>query len=120
LLQTPQQTGSDKGRIVLDGPLLGLVTRRMELLSDPTRVRLILALENGEASVQRLADELGVSHKSASQGLNVLYREGIVARRRQGVLMVYALSDYSMCHLISKATEGTAARIEELNELITS
>lgn len=120
MFQSTRETGRDTGRAVLDGPLLGLVTRRMELLSDPTRVRLILALEGGEASVQQLAEELDLSHKGASQGLNVLYREGIVTRRRQGVLMVYSLADYSMCHLISKATDGTSARIEELSELIVS
>ena len=71
----------------LSGELLELVAGRLRVLSDPWRVRLLLGLEGREASVQELADELDMSHKGASSHLNVLYRDGLLTRRREGKLV---------------------------------
>ena len=98
--------------------LMERVTRRMQAFGDPTRIRLIFALEEHDASVQQLADELELVHRNVSHGLNVLYREGLVSRRKVGTSVIYALADYSACQLIRHATEGVRAQIEELSELI--
>jgi DNA-binding transcriptional ArsR family regulator len=100
--------------------LLERVTRRMHVLSDPTRLRLLFALEEGEACVQQLAEELGLVHRNVSHGLNLLYREGLLSRRREGTLVVYSLADYSACRLVAQATESITAQIEELGDLITT
>jgi DNA-binding transcriptional ArsR family regulator len=100
--------------------LLERVTRRMHVLSDPTRLRLLFALERSEACVQQLAEELGLVHRNVSHGLNLLYREGLLSRRREGTLVVYTLADYSACRLVTQATESVTAQIEELTDLITT
>jgi ArsR family transcriptional regulator len=99
--------------------LLERVTRRMHVLADPTRLRLLLALEGHEACVQELADELGLVHRNVSHGLNLLYREGLLSRRKEGTLVVYSLADYSACRLVTQATESVTAQIEELGDLIS-
>jgi Bacterial regulatory protein, arsR family len=50
--------------IELAADLLERVARRMHLLADPTRLRLLFALEDGEACVQQLADQLGLVHRN--------------------------------------------------------
>lgn len=100
--------------------LLDRVTRRMHVLSDPTRLRLLFALEEHDACVQELANELGLVHRNVSHGLNLLYREEILTRRREGTLVVYSLADYSACRLVTQATESVTAQIEELADLITT
>lgn len=100
--------------------LLERVTRRMQMLSDPTRLRLLLALEKREACVQQLADELSLVHRNVSRGLNLLYREGLLSRRREGTLVVYSPADYSACRLVAQVTESVTAQIEELGDLITT
>jgi DNA-binding transcriptional ArsR family regulator len=100
--------------------LLERVARRMQVLSDPTRLRLLSALEEHEACVQELADELGLVHRNVSHGLNLLYREGLLSRRREGTLVVYSLADYSACRLVAQATASVTAQIEELGDLITA
>jgi DNA-binding transcriptional ArsR family regulator len=102
---------------VLSDDLLELVTRRMQLLSDPLRVRLLFALQGGESSVQVLADSLGTEHRSASRNLNALYHDGILGRRREGRLVLYFLADYTACRLIEQATESVTARVEELSDI---
>ena len=103
--------------------VLVMVARRFHVISDVTRLRLLLALEaleEHEACVQELADQLDVEHKTASRALNLLYDDGLLSRRRAGGMTVYALHDHSVCQVIDFARKGVAARIEELSELITS
>jgi DNA-binding transcriptional ArsR family regulator len=102
----------------LPADLLERVTRRMHVLSDPTRLRLLFALEKGDACVQQLADELALVHRNVSHGLNLLYREGLLSRRREGTLVVYSLADYSACRLVTQATESVTSQLEELTDLI--
>ncbi len=104
--------------VVLSDAVVGLVARRMQLLSDPLRVRLLLALQNGEASVQQLADTSDIEHRNASRSLNALYRDGLLARRREGKQMLYSLADYTACRLVGLAAESIAARVEELSDLV--
>lgn len=104
--------------VVLSDAVVGLVARRMQLLSDPLRIRLLLALQDGEASVQELADVLGTEHRNASRGLNALYRDGVLTRRREGKRVLYSVADYTASRLISQAAESVAAQIEELSDLV--
>ena len=95
-----------------------LVTRRMQLLSDPMRVRILASLEQGEASVQQLADELDSSHQNVSHHLGALYRDGVLSRRKEGTTVFYALSDYSACRILEQVIASVSAQVEELSELI--
>lgn len=67
--------------------------------------------------MQELADELDIVHKNASHGLNILYREGLLSRQREGTTMRYRVSDYSACRLLEQANESVTAQLEELGEL---
>ena len=104
--------------VVLTDPVLALVARRMKLLSDPFRVRLLLALQDGQSSVQELADRLDVEHRNASRELIVLHREGLLTRRRDGARVLYGIADYTACRLLGHAAESVAARVEELSDLV--
>ena len=99
------------------GELLELVAMRMRALSDPQRMRVLLGIEGREVSVQELADELEVSHQSASWHLNVLYRGGLLTRRRDGKSARYSLADYTATKIIAHAAAAVSARLEELGEL---
>jgi DNA-binding transcriptional ArsR family regulator len=54
-----------------------------------------MLLEQNEACIQQLADELHTTHKTFSSHLIVLHPAGIVSRRRQGSRAYYALTDYT-------------------------
>jgi DNA-binding transcriptional ArsR family regulator len=104
--------------VALSDVVLGLVARRMHLLSDPLRIRLLLAVQDGEASVQELADAVGTEHRNASRSLNALYRDGLLARRRDGTRVLYSVADYTASRLIGQTAESVAAQVEELNDLV--
>jgi len=104
--------------IVLPEPVMNLVVRRMQLLADPLRVRLLLALQEGEASVQQLADTVGVEHRNASRSLGELHRDGLLARRRDGTRALYSLADYTVCRQLGQMAESVIARVEELHDIV--
>lgn len=98
--------------------LIELVARRMQLLSDPWRVRLLLALQERERGVQELSDMLDRSRQATSHHLNTLFHEGVVVRRQDGTSLIYSLADYAVMRLLALAGQSVTARIEELGDLI--
>jgi DNA-binding transcriptional ArsR family regulator len=83
----------------------------LRTLGDAKRISLIEALAAGDASVQELADRIGVPHQNASHHLSLLRRAGIVDRRADGPTAVYAIEDWSAWWVIGQlaATMGEEA-----------
>lgn len=66
------------------------------VLATPVRLRIIGALCGAEKNVTQLLDEIEVSQPNMSRHLNVLYRTGVVAKRRSGVQVFYRIADESV------------------------
>ncbi|MEO6872899.1 MAG: metalloregulator ArsR/SmtB family transcription factor [Chthoniobacterales bacterium] len=64
----------------------------LRLLADPTRLRLLLLLEQEELSVAELQDVLGMGQSRISSHLAQLKRAGVVADRRAGKNVYYGLT----------------------------
>jgi ArsR family transcriptional regulator len=62
----------------------------MELLADPTRLRLLRALERRELSVLELCEVLALPQSTVSRHLKALSAAGWVGSRRQGTQGLYA------------------------------
>ena len=99
-------------------PVVGLVTSRLALLADPTRVRLLGLLEQHEATAHDLAEEMASTPQNISRHLCLLHKAGVVARRREGACTVYSLVDYSACRLLDQALESVSGQLEELVDLV--
>jgi DNA-binding transcriptional ArsR family regulator len=74
-----------------------------QMLSDPTRIRLLSALAQGEQSVTCLAEIIGAQTAAVSQHLTKLRLAGIVRQRREGNFMFYTLNDVHACQLLQEA-----------------
>ena len=61
-------------------------------LGDPTRVRIVAALRNGELCVCELVDALGVSQSSLSSHLQICRQAGVLATRKDSRWIYYSLS----------------------------
>jgi DNA-binding transcriptional ArsR family regulator len=66
---------------------------RLKALADPDRLRIVNQLLRGEASVSRLADELGEPIDKISHHLGVLRAAQLVRTRKQGKFVVYSLAN---------------------------
>ncbi len=85
------------------------------VLSTPIRLRIIGALCGDEKNVSQLLQEIEVSQPNMSQQLNVLYRAGVVDKRRDGAQMYYRIADETVvrvCKAVCEqvGTDGTEAR----------
>jgi ArsR family transcriptional regulator len=61
-------------------------------LGDPTRVRIIAALRNGELCVCELVDALDISQSSLSSHLQICRQAGAVTTRKESRWIYYSLS----------------------------
>jgi ArsR family transcriptional regulator len=61
-------------------------------LSDPTRLRLLVLLREGEVCVCDLFGALSIPQPTASRHLAILRRAGLVSVRKQGLWSYYALA----------------------------
>lgn len=62
-------------------------------LSDPNRLLILYALNDGPRNVTELAAELGVNQPTTSRHLKVLRERGLVYSVRNGTTITYHLSD---------------------------
>jgi DNA-binding transcriptional ArsR family regulator len=63
------------------------------LLSAPTRLRIVCELSDGERNVSDLCERVGSSQPNLSQHLGMLYRGGVLGRRRVGAQVFYRIAN---------------------------
>src|SRR5690349_10564160 len=80
-----------------------LAVESFRMLVDPTRVRLLWALLQGESSVNCLAELVGASPTTVSQHLAKLRLAGLVRGRRQGTFVYYTAADEHVRALLAEA-----------------
>lgn len=84
-------------------PYVELAVEVFGLLADATRLRIILALRDGERSVGRLAELVGKSPTAVSQHLAKLRWGRIVQARQEGTHMYYRLANEHAARLVVDA-----------------
>ena len=71
---------------------VSLIANRAHALAEPARVRMIETLSRGDQPVGQLATALGMQQATASNHLQVLYRAGLVERRRAASAVSYSVA----------------------------
>jgi ArsR family transcriptional regulator len=74
------------------------------VLGDPTRVRILDALRDGELCVNDLAARIGLSESAVSHQLRLLRTMRLVRARRDGRLAFYAVDDQHILELLAQAS----------------
>lgn len=89
-----------------------LVSERFKVLSEPARLRILMALEAGEQNVTALVRSTALSQANASKHLSILMRAGMVNRRKEGVSTFYFIADpkiFDLCELMCHRVESSLA-----------
>lgn len=87
----------------VDSQYVEVAAEVFSLLSDPTRIRIVLALRGQELSVNHLADMVGKSPTAVSQHLSKLRWGRMVATRQDGNRVFYRLVDEHARNLVAEA-----------------
>jgi DNA-binding transcriptional ArsR family regulator len=105
---------SDASKLTAGSEYVELAVEVFAMLADATRVRLILALREGELPVNALAEKTGKSAAGVSQHLAKMRLARMVATRQEGTKVYYRLQDGHALQLVADAihqaehTLGTA------------
>ncbi|GAA2400796.1 metalloregulator ArsR/SmtB family transcription factor [Actinomadura vinacea] len=80
-----------------------LAAETFRLLADPTRMKILWALLQGESSVACLADLVGAAPTAVSQHLAKLRLAGLVKGRREGTFVYYSAANVHVRRLLDEA-----------------
>jgi len=86
-------------------------------LSNPIRLEILNFLRDGEKSVGQLASVTGVRQATVSQHLAVLRQRGVVATRKEGANIFYAIANPKIveaCDIIRQVLFEQLAEMEKL------
>jgi DNA-binding transcriptional ArsR family regulator len=86
-----------------DSQYVELAVEVFAMLADATRVRMILALRDGELPVNTLAEIAGKSAPAVSQHLAKMRLARMVATRQEGTKVFYRLQDGHAWQLVADA-----------------
>jgi len=86
----------------LSDAALELIARRFAVLAEPMRLRLLHALFAGEQSVNELVKLTGGTQANVSRHLQTLAQAHLVARRKEGQQVFYAIADPSIFQLCAQ------------------
>lgn len=75
------------------GELFEEVSHYFALLSQPTRLKILYAVCNGERSVNDIVAQVESTQANVSRQINMLYRAKILARRKEGAQVYYRIED---------------------------
>jgi ArsR family transcriptional regulator len=85
--------------MMLSDEALELVARRFAVLAEPMRLRLMQALIDGEKNVTELVESTGGTQANVSRHLQTLTAAHMLARRKEGLQVFYAIADPSIFEL---------------------
>jgi ArsR family transcriptional regulator len=92
------------------GQVFEQVARYFGLLADPTRLRILSRLCGEGRSVGEVVDAIGLTQANISRHLNILYRAGVVDRRREGNRIMYRVIDPNLVDICRTVSISVACR----------
>jgi DNA-binding transcriptional ArsR family regulator len=88
------------GRLLDDAAFARTAAESIQALSAPSRLRILARLHTGPASVNEIADAVGMESSAVSHQLRLLRHLGLVTGRRDGRQVVYELYDDHVADLL--------------------
>ena len=98
-------------------PVFDAVAAYFSVLSEPTRLKIMHAVCNGERSVSDIVAETGATQTNVSRHLGLMHRHGVLIRRREGTQIFYRVADPTLVELCRNVCVRIAAEIEEQQPL---
>ncbi|MSP86246.1 MAG: transcriptional regulator [Methylotenera sp.] len=87
----------------LDDKVLQHIAKYFKALAEPTRLKVLNALQDGEKNVSQLTALSGGTQANISKHLSLLDQYGLVKREPRGNCVFYSIADpsvYELCELV--------------------
>ena len=89
------------------------VAAYFSMLSEPTRLRIMHAICEQEKTVSQIVEELGATQTNISRHLNLMRRNGVLARRKDGNQVYYRAADPAMVEICRSVCNRIAAQLDD-------
>lgn len=98
-------------------PVFDAVAAYFSVLSEPTRLKIMHAVCNGEKSVSQIVTETGSTQTNVSRHLGLMHRHGVLSRRREGTQVIYRVADPTMVEICRTVCNRIAGSMEDRRPL---
>lgn len=95
------------------GRVFELAAELFGVLATPMRLRILSALCDQEKSVSHLLKEIDTTQPNLSQHLNLLYRAGVLAKRKDGTQVFYRVQSEQAVTLCRTVCTQIAIEMDE-------
>ena len=99
---------------------LEAIAGRFKVLAEPARLHVLNQLRGGPLNVTELMEATSLNQANLSKHLQLLHTHGFVARRRDGVFVVYELADrtvFSLCDIMCAQLEKRGSDLRRTSAL---
>lgn len=108
-MEEPTQTDDQTEKV----RVFELAAELFGVLATPMRLRILSALCDQEKSVLQLLGEIETTQPNLSQHLNVLYRTGVLAKRKEGTQVIYRVQSEQAVTLCRTVCTQIAIEMDE-------
>lgn len=103
----------DTDGTVEKGRVFELAAELFGILATPMRLRILSALCDKEKSVSELLADIDTTQPNLSQHLNLLYRAGVLAKRKEGTQVIYRVQSEKAVMLCRTVCTQIAIEMDE-------
>jgi DNA-binding transcriptional ArsR family regulator len=106
------------GTVIASDELLNRIAEVLKAMADPTRLKVLHVLHNGERCVSDILEVVGGSQANVSKHLSVLKRAGLVDCRRAGLNVYYRIIDEGVFTICRNVCDSLELRVDHERETI--
>ena len=104
--------------MIASDELLLRIAEVLKAMADPTRLKILHSLQQGERCVSDILEVVGGSQANVSKHLSVLKRAGLVESRRDGLNVFYEISDEGVFTICRNVCDSLEIRIDREHQTI--
>ena len=104
---------SKKGPPPVSDEALGLIASWFRTLSEPSRLKILRSLEEGEKNISDLVTATGLTQANVSRHVQSLVDAGMVGRRREGLAAVCFIADPTISQLCDTVCSNLMKRLSQ-------
>lgn len=104
--------------MIASDELLNRIADVLKAMADPTRLKILHSLHNGERCVSDILGNVGGSQANVSKHLSVLKRAGLVNCRREGLNVYYRIIDEGVFTICRNVCDSLELRVDREHQAI--
>lgn len=104
----------------MDERILELKAEVLKALAQPTRLKILELLRNGEKCICEIVPALNGEQSNISRHISLMQKSNLVSTRKDGVRVMVKVKDPKIFDILDKVSSILRSQVSEQNKLIKS